>query len=1491
MRRVSLSRVRSRVLGVSQVPVVGITSAPKESSALNLSKESFAVNQVSQPPAAGKLTTRWSPYACCVAGITALLVSLVCVGFFIASPASADSARKLVGKPFGGPGEGAGELDLASPVLENLEIPGFVIGGSGVAVDEATGDVYVADTGNRRVDEFEGDGSFVRAWGWGVANGEGKLEVCSATCRRGLSGGGAGELAAPRFIAVDNSGGASEGDVYVGDGVGSEAKNETQFVEFNGASGGTFTLSYEGHATGAIPFTRKEGSDGPNAVKALEAATGKHGVFIVKEHLNSQAEVVALEVEFVGSLAESVTEMVGCAGAGLVPEGTSCEVLLDREGSRFAGDVVSKFSGDGVLEASWGSGGQLDGSAAPAGAFVGDLNGLTVDAAGVLWVYDEAEMYGFEADGGFARDCRVGFGSASGLAPGASPGEVYSVGAFQPKVERHTHLCEGGETGQVVGDYSPVTPTGLAGDGGGGVLVDLGASVVDLPPGVSEPPSFGPVAGGLGLGVNGEGGVFVASASEDKLDFFGVSLSAETLAASGVTAGSATLNGEVNAKGTEVVSCVFEYGESETYGRRVPCEPAGPITGSGKIEVHVPVTGLTPGTVYHYRLRLVNKDGEALDTKDEQLATTVAGVVEESATVNVEPTSARLTAKVNPKGVGDTRCRIEYGSSSYEASAACEPKEVLASEDRQMTVGLVLEGLTAGVTYRWRVVLSDEHDASIDGPAETFVYLARDAPPVVAACPGEEEALRGESDSDPVTGRAFSSELPDCRAYEMVTPVAKDAALLSPVFDGEAAQVGTEGTRVVTPSLQCFAQSQSCPAARGEYGSAFAFSRGEAGWTATGLEPPASVYEEDSNLGASAQTGMALFSAPLAGQVPDTFYARQPDGATEAIGPVSEALPFEEVKGLESVATADLSHVVFWDLNKEGLWPSLLGRGLPLYEYAGAGNSQPFLVDVEGGEHSTKTIGDCRNLAELGSRGTRAWLYALSADGSIVYFEACPQGEEDGAPGAGLYARVDGEDPDARTVLVSARASGTGAGPDECSGACASSPAAGALLQGASEDGTRVFFSSAQQLTNDASEASNNLYLYEDPQEQGGGRLVDVSAGDVSGLGPGVQGVMSVSADGSHVYFVAKGVLTGANTEGAQPTEDADNLYMYERDTAYPQGRTAFVATLPGDKTIGPSEVPETEQWHVHLKAANVTPDGDFLLFTSHGALTGDDSRGLGPEQVYRYDALTGGLARVSIGEHGFDDDGNAGTGSAWIVAPNSKIGQPRRDPSISDDGSVVFFQSPVGLTARALNDVALNGVADGYDQAQNIYEWEAPGARGCGEGAGCVYLISDGQDASEEGGSAGATESSVELLGTDASGGDVFFTTADRLVPADTDSELDIYDARVDGGFPAPRPPASCTSSETCHEEGTSPGFEPSLGSSIFTGPGNLGTSPFKVPPTIVKKTAAQLRAEKLAKALKLCKKDKKKSTRQKCEKQARKKYSLIKASKSKPKKKKRNR
>jgi hypothetical protein len=110
------------------------------------------------------------------------------------------------GHVFGGSFAGGGSADgqLSEP--------------QGVAVNESSGDVYVADRGNHRVERFTSNGVFVAAWGWGVSDGASEYEVCASGCRAGLSGSGEGQLSEPEGVAVDNSKDPSDpsaGDVYV----------------------------------------------------------------------------------------------------------------------------------------------------------------------------------------------------------------------------------------------------------------------------------------------------------------------------------------------------------------------------------------------------------------------------------------------------------------------------------------------------------------------------------------------------------------------------------------------------------------------------------------------------------------------------------------------------------------------------------------------------------------------------------------------------------------------------------------------------------------------------------------------------------------------------------------------------------------------------------------------------------------------------------------------------------------------------------------------------------------------------------------------------------------------------------------------------------------------------------------------------------------------------------------------------------------------------
>lgn len=764
----------------------------------------------------------------------------------------------------------------------------------------------------------------------------------------------------------------------------------------------------------------------------------------------------------------------------------------------------------------------------------------------------------------------------------------------------------------------------------------------------------------------------------------------------------------------------------------------------------------------------------------------------------------------------------------------------------------------------------------------------------VQACPDEQ--IRQERDS---------TALPDCRAYEMVTPPQKNGAEVGAAFLAPTFQIASNGQQVIANSLQCFAGSESCVPERQSMGEPFKFTRTSAGWVTHPLAPPGS-FEADSWWNISADVGTALYSIPSPPEGQDAFYARQPDGTFAAVGPFAEAhreatyreLPTQE----DVVATADLSHVVYEP--QRSLWSfDHTGEGIvfgtpALYEYVGAGNALPLMVGVNGGPESHELISRCGTVLGDPTGGIQRHYGSLSADGRTVYFTAMQGPEIVGCPPVDeLYARIDGGISDAHAMLISGPTPATCTS-EECKGNTSkekeSERARNANFEGASTDGSKVFFTDTQQLTDGASEDENpgstavggcreeesggcNLYESECPNgdhcaQPSERRLIDVSEGlggaPVPG-GPRVQGLVAMSADGSHVYFVAKGALTGEeeNANHEKAINEEDNLYMYG------DGHLAFVATL--------SALDEAE-WEVGTQlalSANVTPDGQFLVFTSHRALTPDDTRNEGPVQVFEYDAQTKSLIRISIGENGFNHDGNEGAGDAGIVhagRPIETASVPvRSDPTMSDDGAFVFFHSPVALTAGALNDVQTSESSELTEEerlAQNIYEYHA----------GHVYLISDGKDTTPQGDSLVVP---VELAGSDASGANVFFATFDPLTQEDTDGERNYYDAHICSEEepcppPKPAPPAPCEG-EACHgvPPGQSTGQTP--GSESFIGPGNL-ISPAPAPPK--PKTATQIRAEKLAKALKACHAKHNKHKRATCEKQARKRFgSAKKAAKAK--------
>src|SRR5262245_15463939 len=125
----------------------------------------------------------------------ARFVSLGSMVVAIAVPLAAPAAQASSVSPvstFGSAGSGAGQLN----------------GPQGVAIQQTSGNVFVADTGNARVAVFGPTGTFVRAFGWGVADGGAEAEVCTSACQAGIPGSGPGQLSRPTGLAFGNATGA-----------------------------------------------------------------------------------------------------------------------------------------------------------------------------------------------------------------------------------------------------------------------------------------------------------------------------------------------------------------------------------------------------------------------------------------------------------------------------------------------------------------------------------------------------------------------------------------------------------------------------------------------------------------------------------------------------------------------------------------------------------------------------------------------------------------------------------------------------------------------------------------------------------------------------------------------------------------------------------------------------------------------------------------------------------------------------------------------------------------------------------------------------------------------------------------------------------------------------------------------------------------------------------------------------------------------------------
>jgi hypothetical protein len=686
----------------------------------------------------------------------------------------------------------------------------------------------------------------------------------------------------------------------------------------------------------------------------------------------------------------------------------------------------------------------------------------------------------------------------------------------------------------------------------------------------------------------------------------------------------------------------------------------------------------------------------------------------------------------------------------------------------------------------------------------------------------------------------YSAALPDCRAFELVSPG------VQPFFGTFGREVNVKlGQSIIGEELSTFASETStasglaffstfAPPGSSTDGPFYLASRGPGGWITKNLIPPQQTEETAACLpymadwSANLERGVLAdgftSSASTCGADEPELVPGEPrgsqnlflrDNSTNSYQLIDQA----PLTGASSTAiyqggSRDLELVAFAEEAK-------LTSGAPagVDYYVWTGGVDRLLTILPAGEPAEGAIGN----ATINSAAERSptYTHAIAPDGSRVEFTA--QGN--------LYTRVHpGEAQSGFDVAKQC---------NELSKACTvqldasetGGPSGGGVFQGSSgESGETVLFSDENRLTSNSTAATGNPDLYEyNFSKPLGERLTDLTIDSNAGEHANVLGLVGNNESDppdDFVYFVADGILaSNKNTAGGEATPGAPNLYVIH------EGTTKFIATL--------SAAEDSCDWEVPCMTARVSPNGKFIAFDSLEQLTGFDNldvRTSQPDQeIFVYDSEAQKLSCASCGT-----SGEPPTSPASIRLPEGAFAKPPNplhlQRNVSNNGQVFFD------TSTPLLKAARNGVS-------NVYEYEA----------GELHLLSSG-----------TAEAPSYFYEASVDGSDVFLITAQGLTQEANSVELAVFDAKVDGGFPAPSETRSepC-SGESCSGQQSIAPRPPATSSGSISGQGNLEPAVSK--PLAVRSLTS---AQKLAKALKSCRTKRAKHKRSVCEAQARKRY-----------------
>jgi hypothetical protein len=864
----------------------------------------------------------------------------------------------------------------------------------------------------------------------------------------------------------------------------------------------------------------------------------------------------------------------------------------------------------------------------------GDAGGIAVDSGGKIWVAvaNTFSITQYDATGtptgrvldtsAIEHPCHFALDSSDNFyvnmwqaavekfdASGAYVGRIDDGPGFGVAVDRNTDHVLVNHVSEIVEH-----------DAGGSVVTRFGSGRLSTATGVAVDSSTGNPR---------SGNVVVSDDGAHVVDLFGPLV---TLSLPDVTTGvpsnvgptSARISGIVNPNGSSI-TCSFEYGTDTSYGSSAPCSPA-PGSGSGDVAVHADLSGLTPGTTYHYRLAATSADGTS-NGSDATFTTPQAPTIGGGSAIPGS-TGATLKATVNPQGAATTY-HFEYGTDTSYGTSAPTPDASAGSSSSAQSVSVDVTGLQPSTTYHFRVVATNVAGTT-NGSDHTFTTSA----PVVAdTCPNAH-----------IRAQQGASMLPDCRAWELVSQADKGQSSVVQV-----SPLSTDGSRVMYDILG------GGPGTTNGARAKLLATRTAAGWVNRAILPPSpqllgqnyfynAVTPDLSAYVASAFDGLGSVASS-----PNESLVRVDDAGNQTL--LHTFPTYFGSSGIDLAASDDLQHV--YANVPEAIAPSHQPGTSNLYDF---GSGTPTLVGTLPATDLAPTCGVEQNgsFTVIGfiDGDAVAGEHWTSADGNRVFFQT----RGDDAPACDdplqLYAH------DLRTGR-STLLSGPPVGGDPDNGV-------DRFIHG-TPDGSVAFFRTATSLTPDDDTDGNasDVDIYRWTAASGQSECITCAFPQAD-----VLGASAVSDDGSHVYFSSVGQYDGA-PGGASSSSPNSYVWRAADDSIHFVAPTSGVTSNPLAALVPGGEV---------------TPDGGVLVFASDNPALNAISRSDngGTRQLYRYDDGDGSVTCVSC-----PPDGSPATANIARSLTSPFTGRQVRLRVVSDDGSTIVFRTTMALVTQDRNGAA----------------------------------------------------------------------------------------------------------------------------------------------------------------------------------------------------------